>query len=223
MADEEIERETETEFEVGLRFGTGSLLPGGDIVANLRRRWTSRAQPVADAAVAAAGGADELAAALEASEDLDVLLSRAIAAAGASASATKRRLLARVVSQAVLDDAEVDDATLILIALEQLEVPHIRALETIHRVDQERIAEGHRPPIAAGAAREIDEVVSDSARQFPSALIRILLNTGLLDGGQSWDGAMVYITGLTSYGEEILRFLHEEDLEPPRSADAEDS
>lgn len=64
---------------------------------------------------------------------LETLLGEALEAAARSGFEAKRRLLGRTVSQALLDDAGVDPATLMVHALAQLEPVHVRALTLLER------------------------------------------------------------------------------------------
>ena len=58
------------------------------------------------------------------SPQLDAALAAAVVAASSTGLDGKRRLLARVITEAVLDDALVDDATLMVGVLTQVDAPH---------------------------------------------------------------------------------------------------
>ncbi|GAA1596522.1 hypothetical protein GCM10009804_61290 [Kribbella hippodromi] len=150
---------------------------------------------------------DQLQARLLESESLDALFGRAIAAAADSALEAKRRMLGVVIAEAVLDDALVDDSTLWVDLLAQVEVVHVRCLEDILRVQKEVEASGERPMASRGAEREINQKILDAGRKYPSPLLKTLANLSLLDAQTSWDRSTDYVHGLTLFGEEFLQHL----------------
>lgn len=197
--------------------GTAELSIGGGIyplqakfAVSVARRFGSRSAEVLQPSVDAVGE-NALSARLQDSEELDVLVARSLFVAGSSAHAGKRRLLAKVVQRAVLDDAEIDPASMIVELLEHLESPHIRSLEDIHRAELRAQASGEMGVIARGAEKPITEEVAATVRKYPETLIRRLHGLGLIDGSVTWDGITV-ITGTTSTGLLILRELHNVDL-----------
>jgi hypothetical protein len=152
---------------------------------------------------------EQLEARLVESEELDVVFGNALNAAADSALAAKRRMLGTVVARGVLDDAMVDEATLLTSVLSQIDAPHVRCLEDIHRVQEAVETSGERSPAAAGAEREINQQVLDVARKYPTPVLLSLANVGLLDASTSWDGYSDFVLGLTRFGEALLRDLHE--------------
>ncbi|GAA4699459.1 hypothetical protein [Nocardioides conyzicola] len=193
--------DTEIEFTVG----TGAILPG--VSLTFRQRWSARAGDVVAPAAAAAGGLEELDARLASSEELDALTSRAILVAAASGLASKRRLLGRVVAGAVLDDAEIDEATVLTSILERIDAPHVRALEQVRRAEAIVDASGERRQAHPAAEKELHSQVTNAVAGFPSAVIRALIGEGLLSGTVSWGGHSV-ISGLTDTGEQLLGWLN---------------
>lgn len=91
----------------------------------LRDRWAARGSEVL-ADVAASAPAAELERRLLQDEALDAALTAAVEAGAQTSLRAKRRLLGRVVGRAVLDDARIDEATLIVGVLSQIDVPHVR-------------------------------------------------------------------------------------------------
>ncbi|WP_270260510.1 hypothetical protein [Kocuria marina] len=132
-------------------------------------------------------------------------------AAGTSAHEGKRKLLAKIVQRAVLDDAEIDPQMLMFELIEQLEGPHIRCLEDIHRAEREAQASGEMDEVAPRAQKPITRAVSRTVEKYSELLIRRLHSLQLIDGSVTWDGATV-ITGTTSSGLQVLQELHNVDL-----------
>ena len=197
--------------------GTAELSIGGGIypvqakvAVSVARRFGSRSAEVLQPSIDAVGE-EGLSARLDASEEVDVLVTRSVLAAGTSAHAGKRRLLAKVVQRAVLDDAEIDPSSMIVELIEQIDSPHIRCLEDIHRAEQRAQASGEMGVVARGAEKPITQEVLETARKYPETLIRRLHGLGLIDGSLTWDGITV-ITGTTSTGLLILQELHNVDL-----------
>lgn len=197
--------------------GTAELSVGGGIypvqakvAVSVARRFGSRSAEVLQPSVDSIGE-EALSARLQSSEEVDVLVARSVLAAGTSAHAGKRRLLAKVVQRAVLDDAEIDPSSMIVELFEQIDSPHIRCLEDIHRAELRVQASGEMGVVARGAEKPITQEVLDIARKYPETLIRRLHGLGLIDGSLTWD-EIVVITGTTSTGLLILRELHDLDL-----------
>ena len=81
----------------------------------------------------------------------------------------KRRLLARAIAAAVLDDAKVDESHLYTEALRDLDAPHLRALERFRRAVDALIPFGATPFGLEPALREVWDGEPFSVR---AALIR---------------------------------------------------
>lgn len=125
----------------------------------------------------------------------------------ASASAAKRRLLARIVKAAVLDDAKIDESALIVGVLRQIDTPHIRCLEAIYRAEQEAKAGGDLQPTARGAEKELTQQVRAVDDSYPLSLLTQLEHLGLIDGSITWDGVTL-VTGTTVFGAQVLEDSH---------------
>jgi hypothetical protein len=80
----------------------------------------------------------------------------------------KRRYLARVVANAVLDDAKVDESELIVQALRDLDGPHLRALERLRHAEDS----AHTDDAGKSAA------VQEAAKQEPAPIRAVLSGTG---------------------------------------------
>lgn len=81
----------------------------------------------------------------------------------------KRRLLAMVISEAVLDDARVDESLLYVQALRDLDAPHLRALERIARAEE---AAALAPEEAWGQQWDGEHVFKDEPHPIRAALVR---------------------------------------------------
>src|ERR1035437_3339594 len=68
----------------------------------------------------------------------------ALSAAGRTGLETKRRALSKLVTAAILDDSRVDEAQLLILALRDLEGPHIRALTRAARAQGVDVTSGLR-------------------------------------------------------------------------------
>ena len=202
--------ENELNGSLELSLGGGIYPAQAKVAVSVARRFGTRGAEVLQPSLDALGEA-ALAARLQASEEVDVLVMRSVTAAGMSAHAGKRKLLAKVVQRAVLDDAEIDQSLLITELIEQIDGPHIRCLEDIHRAEQRAQASGEMEVTARGAEKQVTEEVSATVQGYPDTLIRRLQGLGLIDGIVTWDGLTV-ITGTTSTGMLILQELHNVDL-----------
>lgn len=185
----------------------GGLLPAKfRLAATMTKRFTERGTEAMEPSLAAIGE-DVLEELFAGNEELDALAVRAITTAAESASAAKRRLLAKAVKVAVLDDAKIDESALIIGVLQQIDTPHIRCLEAIHRAEQVARASGDLRPIARGAGKELTQQVSAVADAYPASLLTQLERLGLIDGSITWDG-VAHITGTTAFGAQVLEDLH---------------
>lgn len=202
------------ENEIGgsleLSFGGGIYPAKAKAAVSVASRFGSRSAEILQPSVEILG-VEAFNARLQASEDVDVLVARAMLAAGASAHAGKRRLLAKIVQRAVLDDAEIDESGLLVDLIEQIDGSHIRCLEDIHRAEQKAHASGEMEVVARGAEKPITQEVSNIVSAYPEMLIRRQQGLGLIDGSLTWDGVTV-ISGTTSTGMLILHELHNVDL-----------
>ncbi len=203
-ADKELERTTTASVTATL----------GVVSGTLSRSWTQRQMQAIEPSLSAMDGDEHaLSNRLAASEALNVLAARACQAAATTAHAGKRRLLGLIVRDAVLDDAKIDEGLLIERILDTVEAPHIRCLESIHRVEKEAQATGEQGFTARGAEKPLVASVSDEVNRYPPVVITDLIRAGLLSGSAMWDGS-AHVPGLTTTGEALLDWLRnaEDDL-----------
>lgn len=166
---------------------------------DVRARYAAKAEQTMTA-IASNVGEAHLARRLAEDPQLEALFVNAVDAALRTGYEAKRRLLAKVVSAAVLDSARVDESQLIVDTLMQLDAPHIRALERMSR----EIAETTRPedevwwgtsPAWAAESAPIKAALLRTGTAKPSPNPRIAIQ-----GGRPSEG-------ITAFGEAILAEL----------------
>jgi hypothetical protein len=106
------------------------------LVEGTRQRLAYKARRTV-AEVAEATGVEALAERLASDPEVEALFVQGLDAATQTGYEEKRRLLARLISAAVLDDAKVDESLLFVLALRDLDGPHLRALERLRRAQDE--------------------------------------------------------------------------------------
>lgn len=189
-----------------LVFGGGIYPVQAKLGASYTHGFNSRAEEVIQPTIQIIG-TEELIKALGNSEELEVLVTRAVNSGANTSYKEKRKLLAKIVQDVVLDDSKIDQSILILQLIEQLEGPHIRCLEDIHRAEERAKESGEMGEVAPSAEKPITNEVSETARKYPDILIRSLQGLDLIDARVTWDGNAL-VTGLTSAGSLVLQELH---------------
>lgn len=160
-----------------------------------RRRWGHEAAE----AMAVEVGNDQLLIDRLQDDRLALLLLEAVEAAARSALEEKRRLLGRVVGRAVLDDAQVDEAQLVVAALRGLDAPHIRALE--------RLARAARHSSGWDDLAQ-QEAVSKASDAEPEPVRAALLAHGAVYGATGYGGSWLGVVRVTDFGMRLLKDLH---------------
>lgn len=118
----------------------------------------------------------------------------------------KRRYLARVVANAVLDDAKVDESELIVQALRDLDGPHLRTLERIRHAEDTadrdpRWGISTRSEARSGAVREAGDLES-------APVIAVLIRTGtVIQGAVPGDRDRLGINSVSPFGRALLTDL----------------
>ena len=140
------------------------------------------------------GGVDPLAERLEASPELEALFFEAVQAGACTGVGDKRRLLGRVVSAAVLDDAELEPGQPLVQALRELDAPHLRGLEAVRRAID---ASGSSP----GHDRCVVTTVAEVVMSLPAPVRAALVAAGALWVGS---GALRGSPEITDLGQESL-------------------
>jgi hypothetical protein len=169
------------------------------IVEDVRARREAQAAVTLNEIADKSGGAEELGRRLSADPVLEALFVNGVEAALRTGYEAKRRLLSKAVSQAVLDDAKVDESQLIVEALSQLDVPHVRALEKMARESQEKGSD----PAAWGWGQ------SEAWGQEHAAIKAALIRTGTAKGSSNAPVAGAgRQEGITEFGIALVEELH---------------
>lgn len=145
---------------------------GGSVdvfVEGTRERLAHKARRTV-AEVVEVTGVEVLAERLASNPEVEALFVQGLDAALRTGYEAKRRLLARLISAAVLDDAKVDESLLFVLALRDLDGPHLRALERLRRAQDEVAAmiyesdqdreSGMQKAVRAAAAEEHEAVLA---------------------------------------------------------------
>lgn len=171
-----------------------------------------------------ATGVEELAERLASEPEVEAIFVQGLETAMRTGHEGKRRLLGRLISAAVLDDAKVDEGLLFVLALRNLDGPHIRALEAMRRavekVDAEglgRDERGYGPSSAERSANSIAAQVRNDLAGTPRAVSAGLVREGLIRSRGTWDsvgrdGDKWENHELTAFGRALLDHLREADV-----------
>lgn len=133
---------------------------------------------------------------------LEALMLDALDTAGRTGLDAKRRLLAQVLADAVLDDAKVEESQLITQALRDLDAPHIRALERI-RLASDTVAQLPEPE------KERSEVVLAAGRAEPTPVIAVLIRVGAVEPATIFGGGHG-VHDISDFGRNLLDALRED-------------
>jgi hypothetical protein len=139
------------------------------------------------------------------SDQLEAVFGRAVRVAQETGLADKRAALGRVIATAVLDDAAVDRAGLLVDTLDQVEAPHIHALVRVRNAAEDAAVAGELPDRAQHAERPIVQRIKQAGAELDEVVVRTTKNLGLLVADEGIDEWTVH--GLTPYGHELLSFL----------------
>ncbi|MFA9444454.1 hypothetical protein [Egicoccus sp. AB-alg6-2] len=170
----------------------------GDEMDRRRERARETASVVAESV-----DAGELVSRLEEDQRLAALFAQAVESGARTTLREKRRAMADAVSRAVLDTARVDEGQLIIAALSDLDVPHLRELEAFRRR-----ADAAEPDRQDAAARMIETSTSGMISPIEAALMRhgCIWSTSL-----SVLGGSTTHWGVTGFGRALLDELQGDD------------
>lgn len=195
---------------------------------DVRVRIAARTARTLDEIVEATG-VEKLSDRLASDPELEAVFAQGLDAATRTGYEAKRRLLSRVISAAVLDDAKVDEALLVVLALRELDAPHLRVLERMRRAEDDVLgrdlsefsSESHEEA-GAKMAREnaANRAVVDAGSGVPVVLLETLTRTGVAHQlGMSYGGPTCPGT-VSNFGRLVLDNLREvevvEERERPR-------
>jgi hypothetical protein len=163
------------------------------IVSDVSARHRGRVTEYAKEVIAAVGNDDLVVQRLRTNEELTDIFTVGAIAASRSSLENKRRAMARVVSEAIRDDAKIDLSGLLMPALADLDRPHFAVLS--------RIAAGGSDEKAARAA-------ADTA---PDPVVAGLIRWGAVKTVGTFDGGLA-VTGVTPFGERLLSYVETQEL-----------
>ena len=154
-------------------------------------------------------GEDALAERVATDPVTEALFVNAVEAALRTGMQSKRRLLARAVADAVIDEAVLDESVLLADVLAELDVPHVRALKRM--ADEWRVIES----LPDAAERTGDWGMSAVWKTLPEPLQARLIRTGT---GKATPNTMFTraephrVDGITDYGLNVIAELETEGL-----------
>jgi hypothetical protein len=162
-----------------------------------QRRWATKFERTVQD-IAGMIDLDDLANRLGQDPRLDALFMNAIDAATRTGLESKRRLLAKAVAQAALDDAKVDESELLAAVLREIEAPHVRALVRLRAVeDGYVIGESHG---------QLSDLVAAESQKEPEPVIAVLVHTGTAING-TFPGGSLAAVRVTAFGRHLLQEL----------------
>lgn len=165
-------------------------------------------------------GENLLASRLTETPEVEAVFIQGIEAATRTGHEAKRRLLGRVITASVLDDAKVDESLLFVMALRDLDAPHLRALEAMRRA-AEKVDEiaAHSPHLlregkdfGQRVRHSVSFQVEADTAQVPSAVVAPLARTGVLESLGTWKSANPTRPEhykVSEFGERLLEYLRE--------------
>lgn len=221
---DEAERNVPQVWDTLARVGL-SLVPvvGGAaqvVYEDVRARIAARTARTLDEVVAATG-LDELSERLASDPELEAVFAQGLDAAARTGYEAKRRVLSRVISAAVLDDARVDEALLVVLALRDLDAPHLRVLEKMRRVQDDVL----RRDLSEFANESDGEAGAETARnkaatravvaatsEAPVVLLETLTRTGVAHQVGMTYGGPVCPGRVSDFGRLVLDDLRDVDV-----------
>lgn len=147
---------------------------------------------------------EQLASSLE-NPEFAATFQRAVMAAVTTGFEAKRRLLANLIGEAVLDDARVDEVELYVAMLDELDAVHFRSLERLRRAVDDLPQNESR--------EELDRLCKQAWQKEPVPIRAALVRTGCSTAPVVLRGAgpfAVQITAtdlVTSFGRDVLEWL----------------
>lgn len=176
-----------------------SLIPwvGGPLAIVAERTMERSRSNVAEtgaAAIAEVGDPELFLQRIQQDERLAYMLLNAAEAAERSSLAAKRRLLGRVVGRAARDPALIDEGELLVAALSDLDVPHMRAL-----ADLDEAFKANRDRLKTLVSKEVMD-------RYPAPIAAALRRHGLVNEVTTVDYSGLF-DDLTDFGRLLLRDL----------------
>lgn len=172
-------------------------------------------------------GEDHLISRLGSDSELEALFIEGVEAAVRTGLEAKRRLLSRVVAQAVNDEARVDERALLVLALRDLEAPSIRALQRIRVVEDEAATEVSSalaiepPELQDGDTperyheRHVALRVMSVVWREPAPVLAALMRTGVLEQAEEAYGSLSRARKISAFGRQLLNDLRGVGIDSP--------
>lgn len=200
----------------GVPYAGGSL---NQIIAGLQQRRTYVAEH-ALGAISDHVGWDAFLSIVEGNPEIEAILWTALQAITMTGVESKRKVLERVVANAMTSDEPIDMEQLKVMALAELDAPHLRALVRLAEADWlDRKASSRRRDSPENGQTYVDMV----AKQEPIPVLAALIRTGVVYPGGAVDAGQgllrmppareLSIGGVTEFGEELLDDLRAQDDE----------
>lgn len=189
-----------------------TFIPGGELLAVLVDHEQQRLLRISGAFVDEIGdaaGAQRLVRRVEESEEVAAVFRQAVDAASRTGYEAKRRALARIVSAAVLDDAKVDESHLLTHALQDLDAPHFRVLEAMHRAEV-RVRRAHGDADYPDRQEAEIEAVRLATEGTPEVVVAGLARVGAIADRGTWSslsGRTCEAHETTDFGRLLLEYL----------------
>jgi hypothetical protein len=205
--------EPERKLIRGLSARLGALV---DYVYDVRQRAEARAGLMLDIAASQAGTEERLLEAIGSDERRLRLLEQAIRAAETSRVEEKVHAIGRALASGALaeDDAVIDEVSILIAAIADLEIPHIRVLRLLMQI-----------PLTLGQLGSQLRASPELIQALVAALRRhgLIFDGGILIGGPRDDDPQrdfeprrqIQITG---FGLKLLKYLTEAGVRPERSS-----
>lgn len=175
------------------------------IFEDTRARYVARAAGVVHE-IAEETGADRLSERLAENEEVEVLFIEGVEIAVRSGLKAKRRLLAKVVAKAVLDDAEVEPGQLLVQAFRDLDAPHLRALARLRNAEDAATAVNIDGETRDVRSDRISDAVLNAGRAEPTPILAALIRTGVIYPATLVGGG-VAAHGVSEFGRRLLADL----------------
>jgi len=167
----------------------------GYTLEELRRRT----RQVGEAIAAECDDAELFLQRLRADPRLATMLVSAVEAGKRSSREYKRIAMGRVVGQAFMDDAVIDDHAALLTALEDLEAPHFRYMANLEKA--------------------VPGTAFDLPNPYFSTLDRNGLVSVIVENGSAYAPSVRRPAGLTSFGATMLQWVRDAATDPKERTD----
>jgi hypothetical protein len=192
----------------GIPYAGGSIV---EVISGIQKRREYVAEH-ALGAISERVGADTFMSIVERDPEIEALLWTALQAVAATGVESRRKLLVKVVANAMTSTEPIDMEQLQTMALAELDAPHFRALA--------RLAHAEDLDAAEGKTDKQDNNLDQAATNEPVPVLAALIRTGAVYPAgivDNRDGTMrppslreLGVSGVTDFGRRLLVDLHSE-------------